>query len=77
LIGGPLETRKENRRKINDLYKLRNRAMHGSRLTASDREKHDVTWLNAVHLYRELLGKFFQLKKQPDWDSIELEPAFE
>lgn len=77
LIGGPLETRKENRRKINDLYKLRNRATHGSRLTASDRAKHGVIWLNAVHLYRELLGKFFQLKKQPDWNSIELEPAFE
>jgi hypothetical protein len=76
LIGGPLATRQENRRKINDLFKLRNRATHGSRLKLSDREKHDLIWQDAVHLYQELLGKFFKLKKKPDWDSIELEPVF-
>ena len=51
-IGGSLETRQENRRKINDLYVLRNRATHGSHLNARDRIKHHEVWVYAVHLYR-------------------------
>ena len=76
LIGGSLETRQENRRRINNLYKIRNRATHGSRLKASDQAKHDLIWLHAAHLYRELLARFFELTRKPDWDAIELEPVF-
>jgi hypothetical protein len=76
LIGGAIEARQENRRKVNELYKIRNRATHGSHLNGSERVKHDIIWLHAAHLYREVLAKLFELRKKPDSDEIELEPVF-
>jgi hypothetical protein len=76
LIGGALETRQGNRRAINELCKIRNRATHGTRLKSIDRMKHDDIWLHAAHLYKELLTKFVELRPNLDWDAIELGPAF-
>jgi hypothetical protein len=74
LIGGALEARRNNRKTINELYRLRNKATHGSRLQGGDTLKQQVTVERCSELYRELLQSFFILGTEPDWTSLELEP---
>jgi hypothetical protein len=72
LIGGDLKKRQDNRRKIAELYNLRNKATHGSSLKDADQ----TTVLEASNLYPFLLRSFLRLGKEPDWSSLELEPIF-
>jgi hypothetical protein len=74
LIGGLLKTRRSNRQKINGLYRLRNKATHGSRLQGRDAIKERIAIEECSELYRELLRSFFILGAEPEWNSLELEP---
>jgi len=74
LIGGELRVRQCNRHKINELYKLRNRATHGSTVKAGDRKKQEQIVLQCSEIYRSLIRSFLVLGQNPDWDSLELEP---
>ena len=74
LIGGALSVRKRNRQKINALYRLRNRATHGSRLQERDMSKQQIIVQECLELYRELVQMFLALGGEPDWSSLELEP---
>ena len=69
LIGGNVEQRLINRRSVGQLYDLRNRATHGSRLADVDRE----LLSNCATIYRLLLRRLLAFTRRPDWSSIELE----
>jgi hypothetical protein len=69
LIGGDMEKRLSNRRLVGQLYDLRNRATHGSRLADIDRE----LLSNCAMIYRLLLRRLLTFSDRPDWNSIELE----
>jgi hypothetical protein len=74
MIGGTLKTRQINRQKINDLYRLRNKATHGSNLKEHDASKQLTLVQNCSEIYRELLQSFLALGAEPDWSALELEP---
>lgn len=69
LIGGTLEERLSNRRLVGQLYDLRNRATHGSRLAAMDSE----LLSNCAVIYRLLLRRLLTFHDRPDWNAIELQ----
>lgn len=75
MIGGLLLDRKENRARISELYKLRNKGAHGSSLGGVERNKQEAVLIDAAELYRRLLDSFWRHGKRPDWNAIELEPA--
>ena len=68
LIGGHLEQRLGNRRLVGQLYDLRNRAAHGSRLVDADGE----LLASCATIYRSLLRRLITFRDRPDWNSIEL-----
>jgi Apea-like HEPN len=74
LIGGALEERQNNRDKINDLFKLRNKATHGSSLKANEIEEQKQLIQQCSDIYRILVRSFLAFGKKPDWKSLELEP---
>jgi hypothetical protein len=72
-IGGVLSDRRQNRTSIGDLYKLRNRATHGSQLkTKSTDAIHTVINTNS-QIYVKLMTKLLSIEATPDWQAIELE----
>ncbi len=73
-IGGVLETRQCIRRKFDELYKLRNKATHGSSLNADERDQQEQILQQCSDIYRVLLRSFLCFGKEPDWNSLELEP---
>ena len=74
LIGGVLKARQSNRQRINDLYRLRNKATHGSNLTGRDTSKQQTIVQDCSEIYRELLKSFLVLGAEPEWSTLELEP---
>jgi hypothetical protein len=74
MIGGPLRDRQENRRKMSELYALRNKGTHGSSLTSMDQQKQDTVLTEAAALYRKLLDSCWRHGVRPDWNAIELGP---
>jgi hypothetical protein len=74
LIGGELNERQKNRDLINDLFKLRSAATHGSDLSSRDEGELQGTMRQCLMAYKELLASFLALGRMPDWSSLELEP---
>jgi hypothetical protein len=74
LIGGPISERQNNRSKINELYKLRNRVTHGSKLKDGDAVKHWNLVSDCTELFRFLMQSFLILGRKPEWNELELEP---
>jgi hypothetical protein len=74
MIGGPLGDRQENRRKMSELYALRNKGTHGSSLSGGDQRKQEAVLTEAAALYRKLLESFWRHGTRPDWTAIELGP---
>jgi len=75
MIGGALEVRQEIRRKVNQLYQLRNRATHGGSLKAAEKHVDTEALIDECSgIYRRLLRSCFELGERPDWNSLELEP---
>jgi hypothetical protein len=72
LIGGGLENRQDNRRKIADLYSMRNQGTHGSILKNFDQARLQET----AGIYRALLRSCLRHGKEPDWHTLDLQPAF-
>jgi len=76
LIGGPLPVRQQNRATISALYDLRNQAAHGGTLKAkSTRKPVDQIIQENCDLYIMLMKGLLALRLEPDWKSVELEPA--
>jgi hypothetical protein len=75
LIGGTLEARQESRRKINELYKLRNKGAHGSSLKEWTRKQNETILQEATDIYRVLVRSFLRHRRKPDWEALELEPS--
>lgn len=73
LIGGALPMRQANRKKINDLYRLRNRATHGANLKGREMTTQQEIVRDCSELYQKLIQSFLALGAVPDWDAIELE----
>lgn len=71
-IGGPLETRRSNRKIIADLYASRSSATHGGSTEVEGDSSGGLS--NAAELYRAVLKSYLKLGKQPDWVALELEP---
>jgi hypothetical protein len=74
LIGGPLDARQKNRKQINELYRLRNRATHGSSIRAGERDAQFTLVQECSARYQELLQNFLTLEAEPNWSVLELEP---
>lgn len=74
LIGGELRARQANRDLVNDLFKLRSAATHGSDLSRRDERELDETVRRCLTAYGQLLGGLLALGRQPDWSALELEP---
>ena len=74
LIGGALNERQANRDLINELFRLRSAATHGSDLSRRDEGGLDDTVRRCLIAYRQLLGSFLALGRLPDWSALELEP---
>jgi hypothetical protein len=74
LIGGALKIRQHNRAAVTELYKLRNKLTHGSRLRGGVREEQEQIVLQCSELYRTLIRSFVYFGQKPDWNSLELEP---
>jgi hypothetical protein len=74
MIGGELNARQANRDLINELFKLRSKATHGSDLSKRDEGKLEETVRRCLTTYGELLSSFLALGRLPDWPSLELEP---
>jgi hypothetical protein len=72
MVGGPLGDRQENRRKMSELYGLRNKGTHGSSLSGGDPRKQEAVLTEAAALYRKLLDSFWRHGTRPDWAAIEL-----
>jgi hypothetical protein len=73
LIGGPLEIRQSNRDAANSLYRLRNKATHGSTLSSTDRDELENTVRQCSEIYQKLILSFLALGQKPEWSSLELE----
>jgi Apea-like HEPN len=73
LIGGPLEARQGNRDTLNGLYRLRNKATHGSSLSSADRDELDATVRRCSEIYQKLILGFLALGRKPEWSALELE----
>ena len=73
LIGGSVDARQLVRQRVSQLYQLRNRATHGSRLNATDGENLKLIG-ECSAIYRQMLRSFFDLGAKPDWRVLELEP---
>jgi len=73
LIGGTLQVRQSNRKKINDLYRLRNKATHGSNLKDHETAKQQGIVGDCSELYQKLIQSFLTFGAEPEWDAIELE----
>jgi hypothetical protein len=81
LVGGSLDRRKQHRAQLAGFYHRRNALTHGSSSgdDFSDMKAWRETWdvINSAHeLYRKLFRSFLRLGQRPNWDDIELEPAF-
>lgn len=74
LIGGELNVRQTNRDLINDLFRLRSAATHGSDLSRRDEREIDATVRRGLTAYQQLLDSFLALGRLPDWSALELEP---
>ena len=74
LIGGPLDARQRNRKQINDLYRLRSRATHGSGMRDRDPDAQLTFVQECSARYQELLQSFLALGAEPNWSALELEP---
>jgi hypothetical protein len=74
LIGGALAARQSNRDRINALYRIRNKATHGSDLSKSDQRELEQAVQQCLPIYKDLLTSFLALGQMPDWNSLELEP---
>jgi hypothetical protein len=74
MIGGLLQDRQDNRRKMAALYHLRNQGTHGSSLSSGDQQKQQAILADALALYPKLLDSFWHYGKRPDWNAIELGP---
>lgn len=74
LIGGTLPARQSNRSKINELYKLRNRATHGGTLKHADALKQWNLVNECTAIFQALMQSFLLLGSKPDWNKLELEP---
>ena len=75
MIGGALGKRQAYRETINELYRIRNQATHGSSLNNLKRKQTDALESSAA-IFRDLVRSFLRLGGTPDWDAIELEPIF-
>ncbi|MCX7355542.1 MAG: HEPN domain-containing protein [Alphaproteobacteria bacterium] len=73
LIGGSLERRQGIRTNIYDLYVLRNKGTHGSKL---EDEKIEAVVQKASLIYVEMTCSFLRLGQKPDWNEIELSSPF-
>lgn len=70
-IGGPIETRKRNRKVVNDLYTARNRAAHaGNPKQGGESNRKD----DAANLYRDLIKTYLRYGREPDWEALDFEP---
>jgi hypothetical protein len=74
MIGGELNARQATRDLINELFKLRSKATHGSDLSKRDEGQLEETVRRCLTTYGELLSSFLALGRLPDWTSLELEP---
>jgi hypothetical protein len=72
MMGGTLAARKNNRDLINDLFKLRSAATHGSDLGGRG-EKVQETVGRCLIAYKQLIASFLDHGGLPDWSSLELE----
>jgi hypothetical protein len=69
MIGGNLETRIQNRKRISDFYNLRNAATHGGRL-----EGYAIGRVEeAAEVFRQLFVSLLRFGRRPDWSAIEME----
>jgi hypothetical protein len=74
MIGGALSVRQSNRDLINELFRLRSAATHGSDLSGRDQEKLQDTVRRCLTTYRSLITSFIALGRTPDWSALELQP---
>jgi hypothetical protein len=75
LIGGGLAMRQVNRDKVDELYRIRNVAAHGGSLSDIPR-KQQAAVRDCPDVYRQLIRSFLRLGTAPDWNTVELDPAF-
>lgn len=75
LIGGELGNRQINRDKVDELYRIRNVSAHGGSLSDLSIKKQDAV-RDCPNVYRRLIRSFLRLGAAPDWNTVELDPAF-
>jgi hypothetical protein len=73
-INGTLDERKTLRNKINNIYKLRNKAAHGGRLRAKEAREIQAAFDEAAEVYGLLMSRCLSVVSKPDWQSLELQP---
>ncbi|MEE3622977.1 hypothetical protein UCD39_03110 [Nitrospirillum sp. BR 11752] len=74
MIGGSISERKEIRRKVKSLFDLRHKVAHGSINIGKSSDALSVI-TEATAVFVKLMGRYFRHGKEPDWDTIELEPT--
>jgi hypothetical protein len=75
LIGGGLAKRQSNRDKVDELYRIRNAAAHGGSMSDLSVKQQEAV-RDCPDVYRELVRGFLRLGTAPDWNTVELDPAF-
>jgi hypothetical protein len=75
LIGGDIGKRQINRDKIDELYRIRNVAAHGGSLSDLSAKQQNAV-RDCPDVYRHLIRNFLRLGTAPDWNTVELDPAF-
>lgn len=70
-LGGSVEARLKARETVNELYKLRNKATHGSSLKSASV---NTLLSECAQLYSSLAAGLLSHKDMPDWRRIEMEP---
>jgi hypothetical protein len=75
LIGGGLGKRQVNRDKIDELYRIRNVAAHGGSLSDLSAKQQEAIQ-SCPDIYKQLVRSFLRLGTVPDWNALELDPAF-
>jgi hypothetical protein len=76
LIGGDVTARQHFRDKINELFQLRNKATHGSSLASVKQADQELVLEEVSQIYMILIQSFLRFGKRPDWNELELDPAF-
>jgi len=60
--------------KVGQLYELRSKATHGSRLGTDEHARNVQLIDECSDIYRQLLRSFFDIGTKPEWRDLELEP---